>query len=354
MEPRREARCSVLGRVVALFGVARQTVAHELAQRRGGRGCATRLGRDRHGVVDRQRRESARIAIEECVRRARPARLDRGRDLDRPPDARNQLERRRVRPLVQVRSQALLQAAPERVRGRERVAAARAHGPQAVRVDRLEAHRDPLGRAGHHARQEEAGPVVGHDRDGLRRQRGQETRARAGFGLDVGEVRNARRRARVAVRAHAVEDEAVDAVAVPAMARAQGLEHEPRPAVLARQLDGAVEREVPGRAPVGRHPVQDVLPLRADRVRVARADAHGRDALDRLGHRDRRPRAAQYGEGSRATAVTTAAAPAGIAAPRNDTAPARRAERARSPGTSPSQGPTNATARSTQLAAGRS
>ena len=154
--------------------------------------------------------------------------------------------------------QLALQEAAE-VEGAREGIRGRAQGQDPVRIDGLEAHSQLLRRRRGHARQEEGGGIVGHDAAGTVSEVLEQPLAGAGLRLDVGVVQDARAVEGASVLAHAVDHEAMQAVARPRVAAAQGLEHDQGPVELARQLDGAVQGEVPARAARGDHPVQDVL-----------------------------------------------------------------------------------------------
>ena len=71
---------------------------------------------------------------------------------------------------------------------------------------------------------------------------------------------------------HTLHHERVKPIARPRVSGAQRLEHEQRSVELLRDRDRVIEREAPGRAARGDHPIQDVVAVR-DRGLVDRRDA---------------------------------------------------------------------------------
>src|SRR5579872_1617415 len=77
---------------------------------------------------------------------------------------------------------------------------------------------------------------------------------------------------------HAVEDEAMEPIACPAVADTQGLEDHERLLEIIRPLDRTLKAEIPGRAAKGDHPVEDEVPVDPDRSFIAGLHADCRNA----------------------------------------------------------------------------
>ncbi|HEX4452235.1 MAG TPA: hypothetical protein VH143_15265 [Kofleriaceae bacterium] len=141
-----------------------------------------------------------------------------------------------------MRRERLLKLAAKRRRGRERTAGS-AQRQQAVAVDLLELDVELRTGRGNHARQEEAGLLVGDDGTRVAGERGQEAFACAWLRLDIRHVRDVRALERGRVVAHAFDHERVVAVTGPAIAGAQRLEHRERFVELGCELTRAIERD---------------------------------------------------------------------------------------------------------------
>ncbi len=278
VEPGRKAARGLRVGPVALLEVALEALV-EKARERGARGtlaAAHPRGRDR--MIDRERREGRRIAREQLRRGRQPAPSHRLGDRRR----RRQALRQRVceRHRCEVRQQLLLEVATERVGGRE-LALRGGQGQQAVAVHDLEAERQPCRRRRDHAGQEEGRVLVGDDDRGVGSEGGEEAAAGAGLRLDVREVGHAARAEGGGVVRHAVEHEAVQAVARPGVAGAQRFEDNQGEAEVAGPVGGPLEGEVEARAARRDHPVKNETAVAPDRRRVGGADPHRRDGGSR-------------------------------------------------------------------------
>jgi hypothetical protein len=159
-----------------------------------------------------------------------------------------------------------------------------AHRQQPVAVDGLEPDRH-LDRGGReHARQEEGRIVVRDDHTRPRRERREQPLARAGLGLDVGQVADPIPRKGGAVLRHALQHEGVQPVARVAIAAPQRLEHAERSIEFARQFRGALQREVRARPARRDHPVHDELAIAAERTVVGGPQAGGGNRGTQRGH----------------------------------------------------------------------
>ena len=112
----------------------------------------------------------------------------------------------------------------------------------------------------------EGGVVVGHDHGGVARQRRQQPSRCSVSRLDVREVPDAERRTTGGIVGHPLDHEPVQPIAGPAVARAQGFEHEQWPSERSSPGNRAVEREAPRRTSRRNHPIEDKRPVRTDGV----------------------------------------------------------------------------------------
>ena len=160
----------------------------------------------------------------------------------------------------------------------------RAQGYEAVGIHRLETDRRRGGRRAHHSRQKKAGKVVGHHSARAPGQGLEQPLARAVMLLHIGEVEGRMVCEPPVVLRHAVQHEAMDPIAGPPVAAAQRLEDHEGLAETPRPFHGTVQREVVRQAPVGDHPIEDVVAIAGDRCVVDGSDPQLRDALHRASH----------------------------------------------------------------------
>lgn len=130
--------------------------------------------------------------------------------------------------------------------------------------------------------EEERGEVVAHDHARVARERLEQGLAATRLALDEREVHDARLPQRLGVLGHALDDEAVEAIAGVGIVEPQRLEHDERRAELLtpreRTLEGVVVRQ-PARSG---HPVEDVA------SRATRGRGHGGLGADGRDRRDER------------------------------------------------------------------
>jgi hypothetical protein len=170
------------------------------------------------GVVDRQVDQAARG--EPCLEvRDRPAvgDLPRERRRWREVGGGDRILRGNVRQMLRQRP---LEEAAEVVGPRERLLRG-AHRQETVPVDDLQPDRKLPGRGGEHPRQHEGRVVVRHDDAGPFRERRQEALPRPVLGLEVGDVEGGTPLERAAIVDHALDHEAVEAVARERVAAAE-------------------------------------------------------------------------------------------------------------------------------------
>jgi hypothetical protein len=131
---------------------------------------------------------------------------------------------------------------------------------------------DPRCRPGDHAGEEEGGELVGHHDRGPRRQGFEQSRPPAR--LHVGVVEDSRRLESRPVVVHPLKDEAVQAIAGPAVVRAQSFQDQEGLFQAAGPIEGPLQTEVEARAPISNHPVKHVVAGRLHRGFVLRLDSN--------------------------------------------------------------------------------
>ena len=180
----------------------------------------------------------------------------------------------------------------------------RAHGQEAIPVDRLHPDLQTRRRRGEHRRKEIGREVVRHDDARLRGERREQAPPVARPRLDVRMMEDAGAREGRGVVRHPLQHEGVEAIVRPRVAGAERLEHDQRSTQAPSVTDGPVEREGPRGTAGGRHPVQHVPTVGADGGDVGAADprvvlSHRRTlnttASRETGHRPPRPGAKQAG-----------------------------------------------------------
>ena len=194
--------------------------------------------------------------------------------------------------MAEVRGEVAVQVAAEGVGGGEG-APGGAHRDNAVRVDCFQAPRNPAGGRLQHARQKEGGIVVGDHESSTPGKRFQKALAGTAVRLDIGVVGHPAGLQVHPVVDHPLDDEAMKAIARPAIVGAQGFEHQEWQPQLAAVADRPLQRKVPPGSPRGNHPVQDVFGAGVDGCHVAPTDTRRtclaggvssrRVPLDRLG-----------------------------------------------------------------------
>ena len=143
----------------------------------------------------------------------------------------------------------------------------------AVRIDSLDPHRHlPCGRV-QHPRQKKCRIPVRDDQAGIPAKGGDEAPTCAWCVFDIGVIEERPVGESSGIRSHAVEDEAMQAIAGPPVVAPECLQHDQRPLQFGGDFDRTLEAEVGPRPARHRHPVEHVGSGRPDGSAVEGTDS---------------------------------------------------------------------------------
>jgi hypothetical protein len=275
----RQAARHVVSGIVPPLAVAGKTLVQETREDVPGRFVpASHAGHRRHVVINGQRRETAAAKPIRIGGRPAPGDL-----LGKTGQARRQGRGEGVffREVGQMLRKSFLKKAPEVIGGGE-IPVRGSQRQETVGVHSLQPDGQPGSRGGEEARQEEDGRIVRHHHAGVPPEGFDQTLPGSGRRLHIRVIEDIRSRQPRRVAGHAVQHEAVMAIAGPAVAAAQRLEDHQRLAQPAGPINSPIQGEAPAQPAEGGHPVEDIGAVRADLALVARAEAdvggcgHGR------------------------------------------------------------------------------
>ena len=152
-----------------------------------------------------------------------------------------------------------------------------AKGEKAVGVDLFEADRKFFGGGANHLRKEKTGEIVCNNNCGMGGERFEEAASLPCGGFYIRIVGDFVFCSSEIAVGHAVDDEAMKAVASPLVAAAERFEYQERFVESAGMFEGTVEREIVGETAGGDHPVEDVLSSGTDGCVVTLTNADGRN-----------------------------------------------------------------------------
>jgi hypothetical protein len=130
---------------------------------------------------------------------------------------------------------------------------------QAVAVNRFEEDRNPMGGGGHHARQEEAGILVGDDYAGTRGERVQQSFTRTPFRFDIRVIADSTAIERAKIIPHAIQDKGVESLRGPRIIEPERFKNDERLLERDAVIDRVFQRGIPRGTPCGDHPIKDKI-----------------------------------------------------------------------------------------------